>query len=90
MVDPNPAETEQPGDDRMPSLVVGGLTAKGARVDRTEPDGALERLEFPPDPAPVGAVQPARMRHEEIIRTYISVELTGDGKGVLVVRRLPQ
>ena len=46
-VDPDAAEAEQPGSDSVPSLVVGDLAAKDARVDRAQPDGGLERLEFP-------------------------------------------
>ena len=89
-VDPDAAEAEQPGSDSVPSLVVGDLAAKDARVDRAQPDGGLERLEFPANPTLMGPVQPADPCHEERVRTYISIELTGDGEGVLVVRRLPR
>ena len=79
-VNPNASEAEQPGNDRVPSLMIGGLTA---------PDGALERFKFPANPTLMGPVQPADTRHEEQVQTPISVELARDGEGVLVVRRLP-
>jgi hypothetical protein len=74
----------------MPGLMVGDLTAEDAGVDRAQPDRALERLEFPPDPAPVRAVQPAGLRYEKRVWAYINVELAGDGEGVLVIRRPPR
>jgi hypothetical protein len=33
-VDPNPREAEQPGNDRVASLVIGDLAAEDARVNR--------------------------------------------------------
>ena len=88
-VNPNASEAEQPGNDRVPSLMIGGLTASLAGVDRAQPDGALERFKFPANPTLMGPVQPADTRHEEQVQTPISVELARDGEGVLVVRRLP-
>ena len=89
-VNPNASEAEQPGNDRVPSLMIGGLTASLAGVDRAQPDGALERFKFPANPTLMGPVQPADTRHEEQVQTPISVELARDGEGVLVVRRLPR
>jgi len=88
-VNPNASEAEQPGNDRVPSLMIGGLTASLAGVDRAQPDGALERLEFPAEFALMRSVQTSGASHKEGIGTHLDVALACDREGELVVRRSP-
>ena len=81
MSTPNATEPEQPGDDRVASLVIGNLATGSPGVDRAQPDSSLEGFKATvPDFASVGAVQPTGVRYEERIRAYRGIVFAGNGE----------